>query len=227
MAKHSFEKQWPRWAGTIADLDALAQQAVTLAGGSLQIEVHRRGLGTSVFVTGSELAQGPTLPDLATVDRVAILVSRPRAQSLSRVAISFVPKLNAVTLEVEGSDQELVRGTLATLSHMIEAGVQFPASNPGLWQVLGILAFLAGGTGPAVAVVSVYGTRATTPAVLLAVLPDALLLWFATWLLTPFELLAPGSAPRLKRHWLLWVLPLVIGILGGGVWFAWPLLSRP
>ena len=98
MQKHALDTTWPRWAGTVADLVTLCKAAVlVLPDGALQIEVHRRGLGTSFFATGEELTLELTIPDLARVDRVVVRVDRAKAQALSLVAITLAPKLPGVT----------------------------------------------------------------------------------------------------------------------------------
>ena len=108
MAKHTFERTWPRWAGTVSDLEAIARTAsAAVEGGTLQIEVHRQGLGTSIFADGSEMSQALTIPDLARIDVLTVRVDRPRAQALSRIAVSLRTKVPGVTVEVQGSDQTL------------------------------------------------------------------------------------------------------------------------
>jgi hypothetical protein len=240
VAKHSFEKTWPRWAGTVADLENVAQEASGLIPeGTLQIEVHRRGLGTSEFATGAELAQALTIPDLARVDLVTVRVDRPKALDLSLVAVSFTAKAPAVTIEAKGANQELVSGALLTLSRAVEAGVQFPRSNYGLWGAIGITAFgiaalvldvlvltlLSGKSTAAEAASS--ATSYSTTAVVVVVLADVPLALGAFWLLTPLELLPDGSTPRLKRLWLVWVVPLIVTLLGAAAWSIWPTLKAP
>lgn len=216
MAKHSFEKTWPRWAGTVADLENVAREAAALIpDGTLKIELHRLGLGTSEFATGPELSQALTVPDLARVDLVAVRVDRPKAHDLSLVAVSFTSKVPAVTIEAKGANQELVSGALSTLSRAIESGVQFPRSNYGRLQTIALIAYvifisivdvvifwLAAGKPPT-------GQTINAPPASLAVvvLADALLLLGAIWLLPAFELMPAGLAPRLQRLWAVWVVP--------------------
>jgi hypothetical protein len=243
VAKHSFEKTWPRWAGTVADLEKLAREASALVPeGTLQIEVHRRGLGTSEFATGSELAQALTIPDLARVDRVTVRVDRPKAHDISLVAVSFTGKTPAVTIEAKGSNQELVSGALSRLSRAVEGGVLFPRSYPNLWLAVGIPMFviaaaafdalaipLLSGQSLTAAEAAAEASKPSGPGAIFAILILANLLtgYGVTWLLTPLELLPTGSTPRLKRLWVVWVVPLTITLLGAAAWSIWPTLKVP
>ena len=240
VAKHSFEKTWPRWAGTVADLEKVAQEAFYLIPeGKLQIEVHRLGLGTSEFSTGAELAQALTIPDLARVDLVTVRVDRPKASELSLVAVSFTAKAPAVTIEAKGGSKELVSGALSTLSRAVEAGVQFPRSYYALWGTIAVIAFVIGAAVLDVMVLTLLSGKSMAAAatssaasypnaaVAAVVLADVPLGFGAYWLLTPFELLPPGSAPRLKRLWVAWVVPLIIAVLGATAWSIWPTLKAP
>jgi hypothetical protein len=239
VAKHSFERTWPRWAGPVADLEKLAHEAAALIPeGTLHIEVHRLGLGTSEFANGAELAQALTIPDLTRVDLITVRVDRPKAHDLSLVAVSFTAKAPAVTIEAKGSNQELVTGALSTLSRAIEGGVQFPRSQYGLWGALAVATFvvlvvvldvliLTAASGQSLAAAAAASPMAQYPAAAFAiiVLADVLLALGGLWLLTPFELLPPGTAPRLKRLWVAWVIPLVITLAGAALWSIWPALS--
>lgn len=242
VAKHSFERIWPRWAGTVADLEKLAEAATALIPeGTLQIEVHRLGLGTSEFATGAELAQALTIPDLARVDLVTVRVDRPKAHDLSLVAVSFTAKAPAVTIEAKGSNQELVTGALTTLSRAVESGVQFPRSRYGLWGAIGVGVFAIGAVVLDVLVLtfasgkSLSTAAAQVPAaqqypaaaVLLVILADIALALGALWLVAPFELLPKGTAPRLRRLWVVWVVPLIVTLVGAVVWSLAPTLKAP
>ncbi len=237
MAKHSFERTWPRWAGPVADLEKVADEASgLLPGGRLNIEVHRIGLGTSEFESGAELAQALTIPDLARVDLVAVRVDRPRAQELSLVAVSFTLKIPAVTVEAKGTSQELVSGAVARLSRAVEGGVQFPRSHFAAWQAIaisvvvivaaifdGLVLALAAGKTVQEAAAGALARQPTYPGTLLVVLIliDLLAILGGIWLLTPFELLPAGASPRLKRFWVAWVLPLLITLVGAAIWSFW------
>jgi hypothetical protein len=224
----------------VADLEKLAQEALKLIpDGKLQIEVHRLGLGTSEFANGAELAQALTIPDLARVDLVTVRVDQPKAHDLSLVAVSFTAKAPAVTIEAKGANQELVSGALSTLSRTVEAGVQFPRSNYGLWGAIGVTAFaiaaivldvlvltLLSGKSMAAAAATSAASYSTT-AVVVVVLADVPLAAGALWLLSPLELFAPGLSPRLKRLWVAWVVPLIITVVGAAVWSIWPTLKAP
>lgn len=230
MAKHQFEQVWPRWAGTVADIEKVAQEASTLIPeGTLRIEVHRLGLGTSEFASGPELSQALTVPDLGRVDLVAVRVDRPKAHDLSLVAVSFTGKAPAVTIEAKGSNQELVTGALSTLSRAVESGVQFPRSRYALWQTLGIFGFVMGAaTFDAVTLWLAAGkpdpklpVSSSPPALALVLLVDLLVLGGLIWLLPGFELLPASSAPRFKRLWAAWVVPLIVALVAGAVLVIW------
>jgi hypothetical protein len=238
VARHSFEKTWPRWAGTVADIEKVALAASDLVPeGKLQIEVHRRGLGTSEFASGAELAQALTIPDLARVDLLTVRVDRPKAHDLSLVAVSFTSKVPAVTIEARGRNQELVSGALSTLSRAVEGGVQVPRSNYALWGTLAVAGFviaalildvlvltLISGKSMAAAAASPETPISTTSAAGV-VLADIPLAFGAYWLLTPLEWLPEGSKPRLKRLWVVWVVPLLVTLAGAAVWSIWPALQ--
>jgi hypothetical protein len=225
MAQFTVEKEWERWAGTVAELVEVVEMALEsvkpwatpgIDTDKVQVTVKQREL-TMELDSSAELKAVLDPRDLKRTQSVAMDVGRPFMQRGVRLLFSSSFWGPALELRVVGDDRDRVEGLAKRLAEHLEPrqklGFRMLTPTSGLWVALIawfvsilVLAFVARALDTTL---DVRRALVVGGSFLIAALFGALALVPKTG-----ELLAPGQRPRFVR-WRKAVVALIVTVVLG------------